>query len=291
MVDAGKARAQDLTTESEDSAFAAPSDFTHGDSHEDIKSRKRARCCSIMEAHSDLTPAINHATGNNGPRRRSPSSEKGNNSDIDLSSEIGRDEQSRTSYTTSGLAACGMSKRQLIGQGKELPTVLSVPGEDGAGTLKSIFAPPHEVQNELRRRFYAMPSANQYRSQSYDRVSANPKHYLDRNMCVRDLCLNFSTKSLRGQMEDQADERCLKAREPCMQLILHNAIASLRMVSARRYTLRSDLERAWILIETMRKAVRGPISNTLCVERVERSSIYARNRTMEGQCPACVLLN
>lgn len=133
----------------------------------------------------------------------------------------------------------------------DLPILLSVPGLNGKVTLKAIDQLPAEVQFELERRFKGMWSLNEHRQKGYSRITSEPEKFLETPLCIRDICTKGKPTSRHGEIfrardNVSADDRCLKAKEPCMHLTLQNYAPTLRMVplpEAERYQRNwTDLE-------------------------------------------------
>ncbi|KAH3961889.1 hypothetical protein HBI56_109280 [Parastagonospora nodorum] len=117
----------------------------------------------------------------------------------------------------------------------DLPILLSIPGRHGRVTLKAIDQLPSEVQGELERRFKRMWSLNEHRQKGYSRIAREPEKFLETPLCIRDICTKGKPTSrqsevFRTQDNVSADDRCVKAKEPCMHLILQNHSPTLRMV-------------------------------------------------------------
>jgi len=125
----------------------------------------------------------------------------------------------------------------------ELPILLSVPGLNGKVTLKAINQLPAEVHVELERRFKGMWSLNKHRQKGYSRITSEPEKFLETPLCIRDICTKGKPTSRHSEVfhtQDNvsADDRCVKAKEPCMHLTLQNYAPMLCMVplaAAERY--------------------------------------------------------
>jgi len=122
-----------------------------------------------------------------------------------------------------------------VAQQRVLPIVLSLPVANDSVTLKSIKQLPLETRKNLEQRFEAMYLAQEDRTVNYNRVLKNPKAYMDKPVCFRDLILHSRTASTHGSLFKKtgkvcADERCNKARDPCMHLFMHNKVPSLCLV-------------------------------------------------------------
>ncbi|KAH4816553.1 hypothetical protein HBH61_056230 [Parastagonospora nodorum] len=141
----------------------------------------------------------------------------------------------------------GRANEELI----DLPILLSILGLHGKVTLKAIDQLPPEVQGELERRFKRMWSLNEHRQKGYSRIASEPEKFLETPSCIRDICTKGKPTSrqsevFRTQDDVGADDRWVKAKEPCMHLILQNYAPTLRMVplpEVERY------QRSWTDLE------------------------------------------
>jgi hypothetical protein len=114
---------------------------------------------------------------------------------------------------------------------RKFPIMLSIPKENGTATLMKNLL-PHNVSTTLRTRFEAMCTANEGRRTIYKRMMSDPHKYVQKPMCVRDILLRGRESSAQGLLFREshstgADDRCVKAKEPCMYLILHNGQPTL----------------------------------------------------------------
>jgi hypothetical protein len=80
-----------------------------------------------------------------------------------------------------------------------------------------------------------MCTANEGRRTIYKRMMSDPHKYIQKPMCVLDILLRGRESSAQGLLFREshstgADDRCVKAKEPRMYLILHNGQPKLCMV-------------------------------------------------------------
>ena len=119
----------------------------------------------------------------------------------------------------------------------DLPIYLRVRSDGGQTILKDIDDLPVLVQAELKRRYKEMWSAFKGRREYYATITNNPGLYTrnpEKPWCIRNLVVRGSrgiqSFSEGGSFRDTADDRCVRALEPCAHFASHNGEYIIRMV-------------------------------------------------------------
>jgi hypothetical protein len=117
-----------------------------------------------------------------------------------------------------------------------LPMVLCIPGDDGV-RYKSMDIVPLVLRSRIERGLREMTTSHRYRREIYKSIVRNPNTYVDKPYCLRDMIIKNGTLKAKaeeiGQNEENkhvADERCIRAREPCMYLAQNNGVPTLCVV-------------------------------------------------------------
>ena len=160
---------------------------------------------------------------------------------IDLISDDGKSEPEANRLPepeVDGQPANAHAKVKEEREPADLPIYLRVRSEGGQTTLKDIDDLPVLVQAELKRRYKEMWSAFKGRREYYATITNNPGHYIrnpEKPWCIRNLVVRGSRRtdqsfSEGGSFRNTADDRCVRALEPCAHFASHNGEYIIRMV-------------------------------------------------------------
>jgi len=152
---------------------------------------------------------------------------------IDLMSDTGEPEAE----------ALNQPENKEVRQPRDLPMYLQVRTGLGHDTLTDIDDLPVKVQIELKGRFDRMWSFHTHRTNKYAALTFNAERHTEKDMCIRRLILSGSWDegkmwSLGGEPREAADDRCIKARDPCAYFAKHNdqhVIIFVPLPQAHRY--------------------------------------------------------
>ncbi|KAI4619860.1 hypothetical protein J4E83_005717 [Alternaria metachromatica] len=132
-------------------------------------------------------------------------------------------------------------KPQTVRNPVDLPIYLRFRNEQGEYVLKTLDDLPVLVRAQLKRRYEFMCLSSKYRRDYYASCTLNPARYTDnpdRPCCIRTVLIGAMTPagtvrqsfSQGGDFMDAADDRCVKAYEPCAHFANHNGEFVIRIV-------------------------------------------------------------
>ncbi|KAF2024168.1 hypothetical protein EK21DRAFT_79303 [Setomelanomma holmii] len=116
---------------------------------------------------------------------------------------------------------------------EELPIVLQIRVPEFGTMTKDISDALVSLERKVRKRFEDMRSASERRTRVNNRILENPKKYLDKPCCVRQLLVTTDinpTMHFGGKLNESADDRCNNAEDPCIYLALHDEVPTLCIV-------------------------------------------------------------